>query len=46
VNLVKVGVLTGAVVAPIDHANPGDLKINFTLTATNTGNVTLVITIS
>ena len=38
--LTKVGVLNMAVVAPSDRADPGD-KINYTLTATNDGNVTL-----
>ena len=38
--LVKVGVLDKTVVPPTDHANPGD-RIDYTLTARNTGNVTL-----
>ena len=38
--LVKVGVLDKTVVPPSDHANPGD-RIDYTLTARNTGNVTL-----
>ena len=38
--LVKVGALDKTVVPPTDHANPGD-RIDYTLTARNTGNVTL-----
>ncbi|MEZ4663482.1 MAG: hypothetical protein R2911_38560 [Caldilineaceae bacterium] len=38
--LVKSGVLDITTAAPIDTANPGD-QINYTLTATNDGNITL-----